>query len=120
MHFTRRSFAGLSRDGFGARLYLSPGYLDQGVGGAYLDLSKSFELTARLSVFVHAGALTPLGESDRPGADRERLDLGAGASWGFRHGELRLVWTGTFPSVEYPAGYRQKQDRVVLSATHFF
>ena len=118
--FYTEIFAGLSRGSIGARLYLSPNYLDQGNGGAYLDLSKSFELTARLRVFVHAGALTPLGESDRPGADRERLDLGAGTSWAFRHAELRLVWTGTWPSVEYPAGYRQKEDRVVLSATHFF
>ena len=115
-------YGGVSVHNFSARLYLSPDYLNQGVSTAYLDLNAAFRPLNRVRLYAHAGALTPLGSGDPvdPGVDRGRFDLGAGAAFEFRHGQVQLGWTGVTPEVRYPAGYPQNRSRLVLSLAGYF
>ena len=126
-HYTRsysfdytQIYAGLSRRDLSARLYLSPNYLGQGLTTAYLDLNEAVRPVDRLRLFLHAGALTPLGGSAGSNLDREHFDIGPGAAWEFRHGEIQLSWAAAGPQVYYPVGYPQKRQVFVLSVTGFF
>jgi hypothetical protein len=116
-------YGGVSMHNLSARLYLSPDYLNQGVRTAYLDLNAAVRPMGRLRLNVHAGALTPLGDSrSEPArdADRERFDLGASAALDFRHAQLQLGWTGASPAYRYPLSYRQQSNKLVLSLSYFF
>jgi uncharacterized protein (TIGR02001 family) len=112
-------YAGVSGRNLGAKLYLSPDHLGQGVTTAYVDLSAVVRPVSRLRLYVHAGALTPL--SGGAGTfTREHFDFGPGAAWEFRHGELALTWSAANPRVDYPAGYPQARSALILSLTGSF
>jgi hypothetical protein len=113
-------YGGLSMRDVSARLYLSPDYLGQHLRTAYLDLTVAGKPVDRLRLFAHAGALTPLGGSAGPNSGRERYDLGAGAGWEFRNGDVQLAWTTITQQAEYPIGYRQSRAALTLSVTGFF
>lgn len=112
-------YAGASGRNLSAKLYLSPDHLGEGVTTAYLDLSAVVRPVSRLRLYVHAGALTPL--SGGSGTfTREHFDFGPGAAWEFRHGEVSLTWSAAAPRVDYPAGYPQHRNALVLSLTGSF
>jgi hypothetical protein len=113
-------YGGLSMRDLSARLYLSPNYLGQHLRTAYLDVTAASKPADRLRLFAHVGALTPLGGSAGPNSRRERYDLGAGAGWEFRNGEVQLAWTTITEQVEYPIGYRQSRAALTLSVTGYF
>ena len=116
----REGYVGLSAAEWSARLYLSPNYLRQGDGAAYLDVTRTIGMSPILNGYVHAGLLSPFGGSSQPGADRERFDVGAGVGREFRHARLRLGWTHAAPAEQYPPGHRQKADQVVVGLSGFF
>ena len=113
-------YASVSRDGLSARLSAAPDYMGLGNGALYLDLTRTFAPTPSIRAHIHLGAVTPLGGSDQPGADRERFDVGAGASWIFRHEELRFNATGVFPTLSYIPAYPHRTFQLVIGASHFF
>lgn len=113
-------YAGVSLPDLSARLYVSPDYLGQNLRTAYLDVTASIRPVSQLRLYAHLGGLTPLGGSAGPNSDRQRGDLGAGAAWEFRRSEVQLGWTATTPQLEYPVGYRQARDALIVSLTAFF
>lgn len=113
-------YAGVSMPDLSARLYVSPDYLGQNLRTAYLDVTASIRPMSQLRLYAHLGGLTPLGGSEGPNSDRQHGDLGAGAAWEFRHSEVQLGWTATTPQLEYPVGYRQARDALIVSLTGFF
>jgi hypothetical protein len=112
-------YGGLSWGSTSVHLYASPDYLGQSLRTAYLDLTETFRPLTHVRLYAHAGALTPLEGSAGPGSDREHYDLGAGAAWELRHGEIQLSWTGIAPRVQYPIGYPQARSAVIISVTGF-
>jgi uncharacterized protein (TIGR02001 family) len=113
-------YAGVSKNDLSARLYVSPDYLGQRLATAYLDVTGAIRPTTHLRLFLHAGLLTPLGDGSGSNVAREHFDFSPGGAWEFRHAEIRLTWSATTPRVDYPAGYPQKRNVFVLSATQFF
>lgn len=114
------AYVGAAKGPLSAHLYLSPDYLGQGLRTAYLDLNAAVRPTTGVRLFVHAGLLAPLGDSAPPAVKRERLDLRTGVAVEFRHGEIQLAWTTVTPRADYPTGYPQKRNALVLSASAFF
>ena len=114
-------YGGVVRRDLSARLYFSPDYLGEDFKAIYLDLTQSFRFTDHLHAYVHAGVLTPLSTYPNPdNSGHERFDLGTGAAWAWRHGELKLGWSGVSRDVRYPVDYRQSPSRFVLGLTGFF
>jgi hypothetical protein len=112
-------YGGFSWGSTSVHLYASPDYLGQSLRTAYLDVTETFRPVTHLRLYAHAGALTPLEGSAGPGSDREHYDLGAGAAWELRHGEIQLSWTDITPRVQYPIGYPQARSAVIVSVTGF-
>jgi Bacterial protein of unknown function (Gcw_chp) len=113
-------YGGVSRGDLSAHLYISPDYLHQNLRTAYLDVAAATRPLSWLKLSGHVGALTPIQGSAWPSSERERFDLGVGAAWELRHGELQLAWSGTTPQVEYPLGYHQARSALILSLTGYF
>jgi hypothetical protein len=113
-------YGGVSWKTTSVHLYISPDYLGQSVRTAYLDVTETFRPMTHLRLYGHAGALTPLAGGSGSSNDREHVDLGAGAAWEFRHGEVQLAWTMVTPQVQYPIGYPQTRNALVLSISGFF
>ncbi|HEY2049412.1 MAG TPA: TorF family putative porin [Caulobacteraceae bacterium] len=112
-------YAGVSGRNLSVKVYLSPDYLGQRVTTTYVDLSGVIRPVSRLRLYMHVGALTPLSGASGT-IRREQFDLGPGAAWEFRHGEISLTWTVTTPRVEYPPGFSQRRSALVLSLTRSF
>lgn len=112
-------YGGLSKGNFSTRLYVSPDYLGEGMRTAYLDVNAAIKPAKRVRLFGHAGVLAPLtgpaGRSLRP-----RYDLRAGVALEFSFGEVQASWAAVTSRVEYPIGYPQKRQALVVSATTFF
>lgn len=103
-----------------ARLYYSPNYLSRGLETVYADLSSAIRPADWWRLFGHVGVLTPIGGSALRNGGREQFDARIGAAVTFGPGEVQLAWTGTTPEIDYPVGYRQKRQAVVLSVSGFF
>jgi hypothetical protein len=112
-------YAGASGRNLSVKLYLSPDHLGQGVTTSYVDVSATVRPANRLRLFVHAGALTPL-RSGSGSFAREHFDFGPGAAFELRHGEIALTWSAATPGIEYPAGFPQRRDVLILSLTGYF
>lgn len=113
-------YGGVSLSSLSAHLYLSPDYLGQNLKTAYLDVTETIRPINRLRLYAHVGALTSFGGAASPGRSGRDWDLRAGAAWEFHRGEIQLAWTRTEPQVEYPFGYRQARDALIVSLTGFF
>jgi uncharacterized protein (TIGR02001 family) len=113
-------YAGVIKGGVSAHLYVSPNYLGEGLRTAYLDVSGAVRPADRVRLFWHAGLLVPLGGRTARDDRSLRYDLRAGVALELGPGELQLAWTTVGSAVEYPIGYPQKRDALVLSATTFF
>ncbi len=114
------AYGGLAWGSTSVHVYASPDYLGQSLGTAYLDVTETVRPLTHLRLYAHAGALTRLVGSAGIGSEGEHYDLGAGAAWEMRHGEIQLSWTGISPQVQYPFGYSQPPSAVILSVFGFF
>jgi uncharacterized protein (TIGR02001 family) len=113
-------YSGLIFEHVSAHIYYSPSYLGEGLRTVYVDIDGAVRPGRRWRLFGHAGALTPVGGRVGSDSNHERYDLRTGAAMQFSHGELQLSWTAASPEEDYPAGYRQRRDAIVLSTTLFF
>ena len=116
----REAYIGMSDLDWNARLYLSPNYRKAGAGAAYLDLTRTIEMSRSVRVYIHAGLVTPFGGSDRPGADRERFDEGAGCAFDYRSLRFRVGWTRASPAVLYPQSEHPAADRAIVGVSRYF
>jgi len=113
------AYAGASKGPLAAYVYYSPDYLQDG-RTLYFDLTATARPRDDIRLFGHVGALAPLEDRPWPSGGRGRFDYRLGVAWQFPHGELQLAWTGVASHVDYPIGYPQRRDAVVLSAAAFF
>jgi uncharacterized protein (TIGR02001 family) len=113
-------FAGLVADNFSARLYFSPSYFGDGAQTLYLDVDGAVRPARHWRLFGHLGALTTVGGVAGLGSHRAYLDARAGVAFEFRSCELRLAWTVIGPEPDYPSGYPQGRDALVVGATYAF
>jgi hypothetical protein len=113
------AYVGAAKGPVSAHLYLSPDYLGEGLRTAYLDLNAAVRPIPRIRLFAHAGLLAPLGGRDGNWR-RERLDVRTGVALELDHLEAAVAWTAVSRRVDYPAGYRQSRDAVVVSVSAFF
>jgi uncharacterized protein (TIGR02001 family) len=118
-HYTE-IYAGLSRNGLSAHVYLSPRYFDEGVATAYVDVDGSVRPWRSWRLFGHLGLLTPLSTPDPPTSRRPRFDVRLGLARAFRNLELHAAWTATTPSAIYPPGYPQRGTGVDVGVSWFF
>lgn len=114
------AYAGASKGPLAAYVYYSPDYLQQEGKTLYFDLTATARPRDDIRLFGHLGALAPLERRPAPGGGRGRFDYRLGIAWQFRRGELQLAWTGVASHVDYPIGYPQRRDALVLSAAAFF
>ncbi len=116
-------YGGVSLSSLSARVYLSPDYLGRNLRTAYFDVTETIRPINRLRLYAHVGALTPFGgsaDSAGLGGGGSDWDVRAGAAWEFHRGEIQLAWTRTEPRVEYPLGYHQARDALIVSVAGFF
>jgi uncharacterized protein (TIGR02001 family) len=113
-------YAGLTRGDVSAHVYFSPGYLGGGPPTLYAELNGAVRPAAHWRVFGHAGVLTPLEGRGGEYASRSRLDARAGVARELGKFEIRLAWTTITPALEFPPGYLQARNALVLSAGYAF
>lgn len=91
------AYAGVSRDGYGVRVYVSPNYLRAHSASVYLETSAVFRPAERWRLTARGGIFKRL--SGAPSAARPtRYDVALGVAREFRRGEVRLTWATAFPA----------------------
>jgi uncharacterized protein (TIGR02001 family) len=113
-------YAGLVGDNVSAHLYFSPNYFGRGAQTVYVDVDGAVRPAPRWRLFGHLGALTAVGGQYGLGSHRAYLDVRAGGAFELRGLELSLAWVAVGPKPDYPAGYPQGRDALVLGATYAF
>ncbi len=113
-------YAGLSRGGLAAHLYVSPDYLGEKVQTLYLDLAASVQPADRWRLFAHAGLLTVVGGDAEDLGGREHLDFRAGVARQFGRFEARITGSWAVPAPVYPEGVPHGSGTLVAGASVFF
>ncbi|HEY1560614.1 MAG TPA: TorF family putative porin [Caulobacteraceae bacterium] len=114
------AYAGLSRGGLAAHLYVSPDYLGQKVQTLYLDLAGSVQPADRWRLFAHAGLLTVVGGDSGELGRRDHLDFRAGVARQFGRFEARITGSWAVPAPIYPEGVPHGNGTLVAGASVFF
>lgn len=113
------AYLGLLRDNVSVYLYLSPDYLRPGQKAAYAEINAAVHPARRLKLFAHAGLLAPL-DREATYRLRSRADVRLGLAVELQPLELQVAWTSVSRRVDYPPGYPQARDAVVVSASAYF
>jgi uncharacterized protein (TIGR02001 family) len=113
-------YAGVTRGDLGAHLYVSPSYLGGGPATVYAEVNGSLRPAPRWRLFGHVGMLTPLGAAGAGYAGQARFDARAGVARELGKFEIRLAWTTTTRAVEFPPGYNQARNALIISAAYSF
>jgi len=113
-------YAGVTRNNISAHLYYSPRYLGGGAPTLYGEVNGTWRLARRWRLFAHAGVLTSLGEGNLTYAGRTQFDGRLGVAREFGRCEIRLAWTTTSSAPDFPEGYRQSRNAVVVGAAYNF
>jgi uncharacterized protein (TIGR02001 family) len=113
-------YAGLSRGGLAAHLYVSPDYLGESVRTLYLDLAGSVQPADRWRLFAHAGLLTVVGGDSGELGRRDHLDFRTGVARRFGRFEARITGSWAQPAPIYPEGVPHGNGTLVAGASVFF
>ncbi|HEV2366147.1 MAG TPA: TorF family putative porin [Caulobacteraceae bacterium] len=109
-------YGGVTRKGLSARLYYSPDYFGEHVSTLYLDVGGAVRLRRHWRAFAHGGVLTPISGRSYPNSRKQHYDLRAGVAFDYQSLELRLAWSTVLPGPDYPIGYDQSRQAVVVGA----
>jgi uncharacterized protein (TIGR02001 family) len=113
-------YAGITRNNISAHLYYSPRYLGGGARTLYAEVNGAWKLARRWRLFAHVGALTSLGGGYFTYAGSTQFDGRLGVARAFGRCEVNLAWTTTSSTPEFPAGYRQSRNALVVGAAYNF
>ncbi len=113
-------YAGLSKGGLSARIYVSPNYLAEDVRTVYFEVKDAVRIGDNWRLFGHAGLLTVVdGDAYSIGGPRH-FDFGAGVARRFGPFEARLYGSFATPRSVYPDGNPHSAAAVVAGASVFF
>jgi len=113
-------YAGISRGGLSAHVYYSPRYLGGGAPTLYAEVNGAWRPARRWRLFAHTGVLTALGHGGLTYYGRTQFDARLGLAHEFGRAELNLAWTTTSATPNFPPGYAQSRNAVVLGAAYNF
>lgn len=112
-------YAGITRNNISTHLYYSPRYLG-GAATLYGEVNGSWKLSRRWRLLAHVGALTSLGGGSLTYAGRAQFDGRLGVARAFGRCEVRVAWTTTSSTPDFPEGYRQSRNALVVGAAYSF
>jgi uncharacterized protein (TIGR02001 family) len=113
-------YAGIARNGLSAHVYYSPRYLGGGAPTFYGELNGAWRPARRWRLFAHAGVLTAVGHGALTYYGRTQFDARLGVAREFGRCEVHLAWTTTSATPDFPPGYAQSRNGVVLGAAYNF
>lgn len=113
-------YAGASRGGLNAYVYLSPDYMGEGAKTVYASLGGTRRLEDDWRVVGHVGLLAPVDRKPRSEIRKAQFDTSIGLGRRIGPIDAQLRWTLHGPGGGYAPDHPQSRQALMLSATVTF